>query len=198
MMRAAREGDALRIVRRRALPIGLSILAPLILWACAAAKPKPPPEPPDIPMAAYTTFELPPVADQSGSPDGAQAAQIIGEGIAAELKDRGYDIVANAQAASEPLLIKCALKLYQPDTSSGARGATQITLNITFIDMKNGHVRGNFDDAQNVQGGGIETNREILLGFAKGAAIQIDARVKLAPPPPPPVPPPGLQTEAHG
>lgn len=178
--------------RAVSLRIALPILAPLILWACAAAKPKPPPEPPDIPMASYTTFELPAVADQSGSPAGAQAAQIIGEGIAAELKDRGYDIVANAQAASEPLLIKCALKLYQPDTSSGNRGATQITLNITFIDMKNGHVRGNFDDAQNVQGGGIETDREILLGFAKGAAIQIDARVKQAPPPPPPVPPPGV------
>lgn len=178
--------------RAVSLRIALPILAPLILWACAAAKPKPPPEPPDIPMASYTTFELPPVADQSGSPAGAQAARIIGEGIAAELKDRGYDIVANAQAASEPLLIKCALKLYQPDTSSGNRGATQITLNITFIDMKNGHVRGNFDDAQNVQGGGIETDREILLGFAKGAAIQIDARVKQAPPPPPPVPPPGV------
>ncbi len=177
---------------RAAIRVGLAMLAPLILWACAAAKPKPPPEPPDIPMAAYTTFELPAVTNASGNPAGAEAAQTIGEGIAAELKSRGYNIVANAPAESEPLLIKCALKIYQPDTSSGNRGATQLTLNVAFIDLKNGHVRGNFDDAQNVQGGGIETDREIMLGFAKGAAIQIDARVKEAPPPPPPVPPPGV------
>jgi hypothetical protein len=190
MVGEAVNGIAPGAARRAAIRIGFVMLAPLILWACAATKPKPPPEPPDIPMSAYTAFELPAVANQSGNPAGAEAAQIIGEGIAAELKGRGYNIVANAPASSEPLLIKCALKVYQPDTASGNRGATELTLNITFIDLKNGHVRGNFDDAQNVQGGGIETDREILLGFAKGAAIQIDARIKEAPPPPAPVPPP--------
>jgi hypothetical protein len=44
--------------------------------------------------------------------------------------------------------------------------------------MKNGHLRGEFDDAQNVQGGGLISDREILLGFAKGAGIQIDTRIK--------------------
>lgn len=177
------------VARRKAIGAEIAILAPLILWACAT-QPKPPPEPPDIAMSAYTTFELPPVANQSGNPAGAEASRVIGEGIAAELKSRGYNIVANAPAESEPLRIRCALRAYQRDASSGNRGTTQITLSITFIDLKNGHVRGSFDDAQNVEGGGIETDREILLGFAKGAAIQIDARVKLAPPPPPPVPPP--------
>ncbi len=188
MMRA-RGVKAPEVARREALRTAIAILAPLILWACAT-QPKPPPEPPDIPMSAYTTFELPAVANASGNPAGAEAAQTIGEGIAAELKSRGYNIVASASADAEPLQIKCALKAYQPDTSSGNRGTTQITLGITFIDLKNGHVRGSFDDAQNVEGGGIETDREILLGFARGAAIQIDARVKLAPPPPAPVPPP--------
>lgn len=154
-----------------------AILAPLILTACAAAK-KPPPEVPDIPLSSYAAFELPPVANQSGQPAGVAAAQIIGEGIAAELKNRGYNIVANAPAQSEPLLIRCELTAYQPDTSSANTGTTGITLKVTFIDMKNGHVRGEFDDAQNVQGGGLQSDSDILLGFAKGAGIQIDSRIK--------------------
>ncbi|HZO80939.1 MAG TPA: hypothetical protein VFB33_04525 [Candidatus Binataceae bacterium] len=181
--------EAARSAPRIAARLALAVLMPLMFWACAT-QPKPPPEPPDIPMAAYTTFELPPVVNDSGNPAGAEAALVIGQGIAAELKSRGYNIVASAPAEAQPLLIKCALKVYQPDASSGGRGATQITLNVSFTDMKNGHPRGSFDDAQNVEGGGIETDREILLGFARGAAIQIDARVKQAPPPPPPVPPP--------
>ncbi len=163
-------------IRRRAIVLA-AILAPLILAACAAAN-KPPPEVPDIPLASYATFELPPVANQSGQPAGAGAAQIIGEGIAVELKNRGYNIVASAPPESEPLLIKCELIAYQPDTSSGNHGSTGITLKVTFIDMKNGHVRGEFEDGQNVQGGGLESDREILLGFAKGAGIQIDSRIK--------------------
>jgi hypothetical protein len=162
-------------IRRRAIALA-AILAPLILAACAASKP--PPEIPDIPLSSYAAFELPPVANQSGQPAGADAAQIIGEGIAVELKNRGYNIVANAPAESEALLIKCELTAYQPDTSSANNGTTGITLKITFIDMKNGHVRGEFDDAQNVQGGGLQSDRDILLGFAKGAGIQIDSRIK--------------------
>ncbi|MGA8059559.1 MAG: hypothetical protein WB999_15025 [Candidatus Binataceae bacterium] len=162
-------------IRRRAIALG-AILAPLILAACAANKP--PPEIPDIPLSSYAAFELPPVTNQSGQPSGVEAAQIIGEGIAVELKNRGYNIVANAPAESEPLLIKCELTAYQPDTSSANSGTTGITLKVTFIDMKNGHVRGEFDDAQNVQGGGLQSDRDILLGFAKGAGIQIDSRIK--------------------
>jgi hypothetical protein len=162
-------------IRRRAIALA-AILAPLILAACAANKP--PPEVPDIPLSSYAAFELPPVANQSGQPAGAEAAQIIGEGIAIELKNRGYNIVANAPAESEPLLIKCELAAYQPDTASGNSGTTGITLKVTFIDMKNGHLRGEFDDSQNVQGGGLQSDREILLGFAKGAGIQIDSRIK--------------------
>jgi hypothetical protein len=162
-------------IRRRAIALA-AILAPLILAACAANKP--PPEVPDIPLSSYAAFELPPVANQSGQPAGAEAAQIIGEGIAIELKNRGYNIVANAPAESEPLLIKCELTAYQPNTSAGNSGITGITLKVTFIDMKNGHLRGEFDDAQNVQGGGLQSDREILLGFAKGAGIQIDSRIK--------------------
>lgn len=154
-----------------------AILAPLILAACAATQ-KPPPEVPDIPLSSYAAFELPPVANRSGQPAGVAAAQTIGEGIAAELRSRGYNIVANAPAESEPLQIKCELTAYQPNTSSGNGGTTGITLKITFIDLKNGHVRGEFDDSQNVQGGGLESDREILLGFAKGAGIQIDSRIK--------------------
>jgi hypothetical protein len=167
--------------RRRAIVLGAilapAILAPLILAACAAAN-KPPPEVPDIPLSAYAGFELPPVTNESGEPAGADAAQIIGEGIAVELKNRGYNIVPNAPPESEPLLIKCELTAYQPDTSSDNHGATGVTLKVTFIDLKNGHVRGEFEDAQNVQGGGLESDREILLGFAKGAGIQIDSRIK--------------------
>jgi hypothetical protein len=163
------------VIRRRAIALA-AILAPLILAACAANKP--PPEIPDIPLSSYAAFELPPVANQSGQPAGVDAAQIIGEGIAVELKNRGYNIVASAPAESEPLLIKCELTAYQPDTSSANNGTTGITLKITFIDMKNGHVRGEFDDAQNVQGGGLQSDRDILLGFAKGAGIQIDSRIK--------------------
>jgi hypothetical protein len=151
------------------------VVAPLIVAACAASKP--PPEIPDIPLSSYSAFELPPVVNQSG-PAGAQAAQIIGEGVEVELKNRGYNIVASAPAESEPLLIKCELTGYQPDTSAGNNGTTAITLKITFIDMKNGHVRGEFEDAQNVQGGGLQSDRDILLGFAKGAGIQIDTRIK--------------------
>jgi hypothetical protein len=162
-------------IRRRAIVLA-AILAPLILAACAANKP--PPEIPDIPLSSYAAFELPPVTNQSGQPSGVEAAQIIGEGIAVELKNRGYNIVANAPAESEPLLIKCELTAYQPDTSSANSGTTGITLKVTFIDMKNGHVRGEFDDAQNVQGGGLQSDRDILLGFAKGAGIQIDSRIK--------------------
>jgi len=162
-------------IRRRAIVLA-AILAPLILAACAANKP--PPEIPDIPLSSYAAFELPPVTNQSGQPSGVEAAQIIGEGIAVELKNRGYNIVANAPAESEPLLIKCELAAYQPDTSSANTGTTGITLKITFIDMKNGHRRGEFDDAQNVQGGGLQSDRDILLGFAKGAGIQIDSRIK--------------------
>jgi hypothetical protein len=162
-------------IRRRAIAFG-AILAPFVLAACAANKP--PPEIPDIPLSSYSAFELPPVANQSGQPAGAEAAHIIGEGIAIELKNRGYNIVANAPAESEPLLIKCELAAYQPDTSSSNSGTTGITLKVTFIDMKNGHVRGVFDDAQNVQGGGLQSDRDILLGFAKGAGIQIDSRIK--------------------
>ncbi|MGA7762201.1 MAG: hypothetical protein WB580_13590 [Candidatus Binataceae bacterium] len=162
-------------IRRRAIALA-AILAPLILAACAANKP--PPEIPDIPLSSYAAFELPPVTNQSGQPSGVEAAQIIGEGIAVELKNRGYNIVANAPAESEPLLIKCELTAYQPDTSSANSGTTGITLKVTFIDMKNGHVRGEFDDAQNVQGGGLQSDRDILLGFAKGAGIQIDSRIK--------------------
>jgi hypothetical protein len=163
-------------IGRRATVLA-AILAPLLLTACAAAH-KPPPEVPDIPLSSYAAFELPPVANRSGQPAGAEAAKIIGEGIAAELRNRGYNIVANAPAESEPLLIKCELVAYRPNTSSGNRGTTEVTLKVTFIDMKNGHVRGEFDDAQNVQGGGLESDREILLGFAKGAGIQIDSRIK--------------------
>ncbi|MFZ1120067.1 MAG: hypothetical protein WAN81_07520 [Candidatus Binataceae bacterium] len=162
-------------IRRRAIALA-AILAPLILAACAANKP--PPEIPDIPLSSYAAFELPPVTNQSGQPSGVEAAQIIGDGIAVELKNRGYNIVANAPAESEPLLIKCELTAYQPDTSSANSGTTGITLKVTFIDMKNGHVRGEFDDAQNVQGGGLQSDRDILLGFAKGAGIQIDSRIK--------------------
>jgi uncharacterized lipoprotein YajG len=165
------------IAIRRRTAVLAAILAPLILAACAAAN-KPPPVIPDIPLSSYATFELPPVADRSGQPTGAAAAQTIGEGIAAELRSRGYKIVANAPAESQPLQIKCELTAYQPNSSSGNGGATGITLKVTFIDMKNGHMRGEFDDSQNVQGGGLESNREILLGFAKGAGIQIDSRIK--------------------
>ncbi|MGH7913871.1 MAG: hypothetical protein ACREPW_04380 [Candidatus Binataceae bacterium] len=168
---------AIRIAMRRRAIVLAAILAPLILAACAATK-KPPPVVPDIPLSSYTAFELPPVANQSGQPAGVAAAQIISEGIAAELKNRGYNIVANAPSESEPLLIKCELTAYQPNTSTGNRGTTGITLKVTFMDMKNGHLRGEFDDAQNVQGGGLESDREILLGFAKGAGIQIDSRIK--------------------
>ncbi len=153
------------------------ILIALVFAACASAN-KPPPEAPDIPLSSYSTFELPPVANQSGQPAGAEAAQIIGEGIGIELKNRGYNIVADASPASQPLMIKCELTGYQPDTSGGNSGATAITLKVTFIDMKNGHNRGEFDDAQTVQGGGLQSERDILLGFAKGAGIQIDARIK--------------------
>jgi len=164
--------------RRQVIKLALAaILAPLILEACAAAN-KPAPEVPDIPLSAYGSFELPPVANQSGQPAGAEAAQIIGEGITAELKNRGNNIVASAPPASEPLMIKWHRSGNQPVTSSGNRGTTGITLKVTFIDMKNGHVRGEFDDAQNVQGGGLISDREILLGFAKGAGIQIDTRIK--------------------
>ncbi len=162
-------------IRRRAIALA-AILAPLIVSGCAANKP--PPEVPDIPLSSYAAFELPPVANQSGQPAGVEAAQIIGEGIAIELKNRGYNIVASAPAESEPLLIKCELTAYQPDTSSANSGTTGITLKVTFIDMKNGHVRGEFADAQNVQGGGLQSDRDILLGFAKGAGIQIDSRIK--------------------
>jgi len=153
----------------------IALIAGVILTGCAASKP--PPEIPDIPLVSYTAFELPPVANQSG-PAGAEAAQVIGEGVAVELRNRGYNVVASAPAESEPLLIKCELTGYQPDTSSGNNGTTAITLKITFIDMKNGHVRGEFEDAQNVQGGGLQSDRDILLGFAKGAGIQIDSRIK--------------------
>ena len=164
--------------RQQGIKVALAaILAPLIFGACAAVN-KPPPEVPDIPLSAYGSFELPPVANQSGQPAGAEAAQIIGEGITAELKNRGYNIVASATPESEPLMIKCELTGYQPDTSSSNRGTTGITLKVTFIDIKNGHLRGEFDDAQNVQGGGLVSDREILLGFAKGAGIQIDTRIK--------------------
>jgi hypothetical protein len=118
------------------------------------------------------------VANQSGQPAGTEAAQTIGEGIGIELKNRGYNIVANASAATQPLMIKCELTGYQADTSSGNSGATAITLKVTFIDMKNGHNRGEFEDAQTVQGGGLQSERDILLGFAKGAGIQIDSRIK--------------------
>ena len=153
-----------------------ALIAGFVLTACAASS-KPPPEIPDIPLASYTAFELPPVVNQSG-PAGAEAAQIIGEGVTIELKNRGYNLVANAPAESEPLLIKCELTGYRADTSSGNNGTTAITLKITFIDMKNGHTRGQFEDAQNVQGGGLQSDRDILLGFAKGAGIQIDSRIK--------------------
>ena len=148
-----------------------------MLAACATAN-KPPPEVPDIPLSSYAVFELPPVSNESGQPTGAAAATMIGEGIAAELRNRGYNIVANAPPESEPLLIKCELTAYQPDTSSDNHGTTGVTLKVSLIDMKNGHVRGEFEDAQNVQGGGLESDREILLGFAKGAGIQIDSRIK--------------------
>ncbi len=164
-------------MRRRAIGAATAILASLLLAACAATS-KPPPEVPDIPLSSYAVFELPPVANHSGQPAGADAAQIIGEGIAAELRNRSYNIVANAPPESEPLLIKCELTGYQPDTSSNNHGATGITLKVTLIDMKNGHVRAEFEDAQTVQGGGLESDREILLGFAKGAGIQIDSRIK--------------------
>jgi hypothetical protein len=154
-----------------------ALLAPLLLAACGATN-KPPPEIPDIPLSSYSAFELPPVTNRSGQASGSDAAQIIGEGIAIELKNRGYNIVANAPAGSEPLLIKCELTAYQPDTSSANNGVTGVTLKVIFIDMKNGHVRGEFDDAQNVQGGGLQSDRDILLGFAKGAGIQIDSRIK--------------------
>lgn len=173
---APKLGPTIRIaIRRRAIALA-AILAPLIISACAANKP--PPEIPDIPLSSYAAFELPPVANQSRQPAGAEAAQIIGEGIAIELKNRGYNVVASTPAESEPLLIKCELTAYQPDTSSANNGSTVITLKITFIDMKNGHVRGEFEDAQNVQGGGLQSDRDILLGFAKGAGIQIDSRIK--------------------
>jgi hypothetical protein len=126
---------AIGIASRRGAIVLAAILAPLIFAACAAAN-KPPPEVPDIPLSSYAAFELPPVANQSGQPAGADAAQIIGEGIAAELKNRGYNIVANAPPESDPLLIKCELTGYQPDTSSGNHGATGITLKVTFIDIK--------------------------------------------------------------
>ena len=59
--------------RRQVIKLALAaILAPLILEACAAAN-KPPPEVPDIPLLAYGSFELPPVANQSGQPAGAEA-----------------------------------------------------------------------------------------------------------------------------
>jgi hypothetical protein len=148
----------------------------LLISGCAAKKP--PPEIPDIPLSSYSLFELPPVANKSGNPAGVEAAQIIGEGIGIELKNRGYNIVNSAPPESEPLLIKCDLTGYQPDTSSSNSGTTAITLKVTFVDLKNGHVRGEFDDAQNVQGGGLQSDRDILLGFAKGAGIQIDSRVK--------------------
>ncbi|HLJ44021.1 MAG TPA: hypothetical protein VKT12_07350, partial [Candidatus Binataceae bacterium] len=81
-------------LRRRWL-ISLAILAPLMLAACGTAN-KPPPEVPDIPLSSYSAFELPPVGNRSGKPAGTQAAQTIGEGIAIELKNRGYNIVASA------------------------------------------------------------------------------------------------------
>ncbi len=181
--RRAELKPAIEIVRRRRAKVLAAILvpamlAPLILAACAAANKKPPPEVPDIPLSSYAAFELPPVVNRSGQPAGVEAAQIIGEGISTELKNRGYNIVASAPPESEPLLIKCELTAYQPDTSSGNSGTTAITLKVTLIDIKNGHLRGEFDDAQNVQGGGLESDREILLGFAKGAGIQIDSRIK--------------------
>ena len=162
---------------RRQWPIIPAILAPLMVAACGAAN-KPPPEVPDIALSAYSVFELPPVANRSGKAAGTQAAQTIGEGIAIELKNRGYNIVARAPAESEPLLIKCELTEYQPDTSSNNSGSTGITLKVIFIDMKNGHIRGEFEDAQNVQGAGLQSDRDIMLGFAKGAGIQIDSRIK--------------------
>jgi hypothetical protein len=180
MLRAPKSKAPRGIATRRGAIAMAAILAPailasLILAACAANKP--PPEIPDIPLSAYTAFELPPVVNQSGQPAGAEAAQTIGEGIAIELKNRGYNIVASAPPESDPLLIKCELTAYQPNTS-GNNGTTGITLKVTFIDMKNGHVRGEFEDAQNVQGGGLQSDRDILLGFAKGAGIQIDSRIK--------------------
>jgi hypothetical protein len=156
--------------------LGVLLIA-LIFAACATAN-KPPPEVPDIPLSSDSSFKLPPVANQSGQPAGAEAAQTIGEGIVIELKNRGYNIVTNASAGSQPLMIKCELTGYQPDTSGGNSGATAITLKVTFIDMKNGHNRGEFEDAQTVQGGGLQSERDILLGFAKGAGIQIDSRIK--------------------
>lgn len=156
--------------------LGVTLIA-VVFAACATAN-KPPPEAPGIPLSSYSAFELPPVANQSGQPAGTEAAQTIGEGIGIELKNRGYNIVANASAATQPLMIKCELTGYQADTSSGNSGATAITLKVTFIDMKNGHNRGEFEDAQTVQGGGLQSERDILLGFAKGAGIQIDSRIK--------------------
>lgn len=157
---------------------GLVAAAGLALLVSACAARKPPPEIPDIPLSSYSVFELPPVANKSGNPAGADAARIIGEGIGIELKNRGYNIVNSAPPESEPLLIRCDLTGYQADASSSNSGTTAITLKVTFVDLKNGHVRGEFDDAQNVQGGGLQSDRDILLGFAKGAGIQIDSRIK--------------------
>jgi len=156
--------------------IGAAATLALMISACAARKP--PPEIPDIPLSSYSVFELPPVANKSGNPAGADAARIIGEGIAIELKNRGYNIVNSSPPESEPLLVRCDLTGYRPDTSSGNSGTTAIALKVTFVDLKNGHLRGEFDDAQNVQGGGLQSDRDILLGFAKGAGIQIDSRIK--------------------
>ena len=38
--------------------------------------------------------------------------------------------------------------------------------------MKNGHTRGQFEDAQNVQGGGLQSDRDILLGFARERDVE--------------------------
>ncbi len=176
MMRSAARPTLGATALARLTRLGV-MLAAFVFAACATAS-KPPPEAPDIPLSSYSTFELPPVANRSGQPAGAEAAQIIGEGIGIELRNRGYNIVADASPASQPLMIKCELTGYQPDTSGGNSGATAITLKVTFIDMKNGHNRGEFEDAQTVQGGGLQSERDILLGFAKGAGIQIDARIK--------------------
>jgi hypothetical protein len=156
--------------------LGAAASLALLVSSCAARKP--PPEIPDIPLSSYSVFELPPVANKSGNPAGADAAAIIGEGIGIELKNRGYRIVNSAPPESEPLLIRCDLTGYQADASSSNSGTTALTLKVTFVDLKNGHVRGEFDDAQNVQGGGLQSDRDILLGFAKGAGIQIDSRIK--------------------
>jgi hypothetical protein len=151
----------------------------------------------NVSLAAYKTFEMSPVLNETGKTFEFDVADVLTQHIKSGLREKGFSIAEGTSAPEDRLVIKSSLIRYEPGSAAlrtldpGA-GTTHCTVKSALMDKKTGKTVGEVIVAKAITGGGpplsgvgvlsgvlsAGADRRILEIVATDITLEIEQRVK--------------------